>query len=262
MIRCFLISALLMISFIWGQAEDTTLSIPAGNDSTVVPGDSLPPLRTTSTPPETLQFGKPFFEYKSNIDQLQMQIDSLKQIIKIYQKQRVMPQINEKLLDLIRMPEIQNRITLQNGSVVLGEIISESADQIIVRTSIGRLAIDRNYVVRIEKESPPAAKVELLGEPFVNAYPDREEISGAVKNVGKKRADFVRVIAQLWTNTTELVALDSVFVTGKEIKYESGVITDTAIIPEQTVKFKITVPLPEGAKVSYRTYTVHWEETK
>ncbi len=262
MIHRFLIAMLLIAGALWGQAGDTTRLIPTANDSATVFPDSLPALRTTTTPPETLQFGVPFFEYKSNINQLQTQIDSLKQVIKIYQKQRVMPQIDEKLLDLIRMPEIQNRITLQNGSVVLGEIISETADQIIVRTSIGRLAIDRNHVVRIEKESPPAAQVELLGEPFVNAYPDREEISGAVKNVGQKRADFVRVIAHLWTNTTELVARDSVFVGGKEVKYESGVITDTAIIPEQTVNFKITVPLPEGSKVAYRTYTVRWEETK
>jgi hypothetical protein len=39
---------------------------------------------------------------------------------------------------------------------------------------------------------PPNAKVEIMGEHYVNAFRDREEIAGTIKTVGLKRAAFVR----------------------------------------------------------------------
>jgi hypothetical protein len=241
------------------QEEIPKTTEPTAND-TLVP---LPDVRELGDKTNKLPLGEPFFELKSSIDLLHQQMDSLKRVISVYEKGKgAMPTIDEELLNLIKVPQLRHRIELQNGTIVNGEIIQEDDLGIIVQTSIGQLSIEMDRVVNIVEDLPPNAKVEIMGEPFVNAFPDREEISGVVKNVGLKRADFVRVIAHLWTATTELVQTDSIFVTGKQQKYLTGIRTDTALEPGSTSEFKLTIPLPDEDKVSYRTYEVRWETYK
>ncbi len=241
------------------QEEIPKTTEPTAND-TLVP---LPDVRELGDKTNKLPLGEPFFELKSSIDLLHQQMDSLKRVISVYEKGKgAMPTIDEELLNLIKVPQLRHRIELQNGTIVNGEIIQEDNLGIIVQTSIGQLSIEMDRVVNIVEDLPPNAKVEIMGEPFVNAFPDREEISGVVKNVGLKRADFVRVIAHLWTATTELVQTDSIFVTGKQQKYLTGIRTDTALEPGSTSEFKLTIPLSDEDKVSYRTYEVRWETYK
>ena len=241
------------------QEEIPKTTEPTAND-TLVP---LPDVRELGDKTNKLPLGEPFFELKSSIDLLHQQMDSLKRVISVYEKGKgAMPTIDEELLNLIKVPQLRHRIELQNGTIVNGEIIQEDDLGIIVQTSIGQLSIEMDRVVNIVEDLPPNAKVEIMGEPFVNAFPDREEISGVVKNVGLKRADFVRVIAHLWTATTELVQTDSIFVTGKQQKYLTGIRTDTALEPGSTSEFKLTIPLSDEDKVSYRTYEVRWETYK
>jgi len=229
-------------------------------DESLVP---LPEVREMSDKADKLPLDEPFFELKSSIDILHQQMDSLKRVISVYEKGRgPIPTIDEELLNLIKIPQLRHRIELQNGTIVNGEIIEEDDLGIIVQTSIGQLAIERDRIVNITDDLPPNAKVELTGEPFVNAFPDREEITGKIKNIGAKRADFVRVIANLWSSTTMLIQKDSVFVTGKKQKYFSGIRANTAIEPGSVSEFKLVIPLSEGDKVSYRTYEVRWESYK
>ena len=236
------------------QIPDTTV------DESLVP---LPEVREMSDKADKLPLDEPFFELKSSIDILHQQIDSLKRVISVYEKGRgPIPTIDEELLNLIKIPQLRHRIELQNGTIVNGEIIEEDDLGIIVQTSIGQLAIERDRIVNITDDLPPNAKVELTGEPFVNAFPDREEITGKIKNIGAKRADFVRVIANLWSSTTMLIQKDSVFVTGKKQKYFSGIRANTALEPGSVSEFKLVIPLSEGDKVSYRTYEVRWESYK
>ena len=229
-------------------------------DESLVP---LPEVREMSDKSDKLPLDEPFFELKSSIDILHQQMDSLKRVISVFEKGRgPIPTIDEELLNLIKIPQLRHRIELQNGTIVNGEIIEEDDLGIIVQTSIGQLAIERDRIVNITDDLPPNAKVELTGEPFVNAFPDREEITGKIKNIGAKRADFVRVIANLWSSTTMLIQKDSVFVTGKKQKYFSGIRANTAIEPGSVSEFKLVIPLSEGDKVSYRTYEVRWESYK
>ncbi|MFQ6611857.1 MAG: hypothetical protein ACE5D2_01985 [Fidelibacterota bacterium] len=223
---------------------------------------SLPEIRELSEKPDMLPLGEPFFKLKTDFEHMQRQIDSLKKIIKIYEKNRGLPTLDEELLNLIKIPQLQHRIELTNGTVVMGEIIEQNDLRIIVQTSIGKLAIDRDKVEKITEELPPRAEVEIIGDPNIQVFTDREEISGIVKNTGKKRADFVRVIANLWTASTELVGQDSVFITGSKKKFNTGIISDTSLEPAATANFKLIVPLSKGETTAYRTYTVHWEETK
>jgi len=229
-------------------------------DESLVP---LPEVREMSDKSDKLPLDEPFFELKSSIDILHQQMDSLKRVISVYEKGRgPIPTIDEELLNLIKIPQLRHRIELQNGTIVNGEIIEEDDLGIIVQTSIGQLAIERDRIVNITDDLPPNAKVELTGEPFVNAFPDREEITGKIKNIGAKRADFVRVIANLWSSTTMLIQKDSVFVTGEKQKYFSGIRANTALEAGSVSEFKLVIPLSEGDKVSYRTYEVRWESYK
>ena len=241
------------------QEEIPKATEPTAND-TLVP---LPDVRELGDKINKLPLGEPFFELKSSIDLLHQQMDSLKRVISVYEKGKgAMPTIDEELLNLIKVPQLRHRIELQNGTIVNGEIIQEDDIGIIVQTSIGQLAIEMDRVVNITEDLPPNAKIEIMGEPFVNAFPNREEIAGTIKNVGLKRADFVRVIAHLWSETTELIQTDSVFVTGKNQKYLTGIRADTSLEPGATIEFKLTIPLSDEDKVSYRTYEVRWESYK
>ena len=225
--------------------------------------DPLPDVRILRKETDKLEVDEPFFELKSSVDLLHQQVDSLKKVISTYEKGKgAMPTIDEELLNLIKVPQLRHRIELQNGTIVNGEIIEEDQLGIIIQTSIGQLAIEKNRIVEIIEDLPPSAKVELTSEPFIDAFPDREEITGSIKNIGTKRADFVRVIAHLWSPTTALIQKDSVFISGQNQKYYTGIKSDAALEPGAIVDFKITIPLVEGDDVSYRTYEVRWESYK
>ena len=225
----------------------------------------LPPIRDPQKRVvERLDTGESFFEIKSSIDVLREQVDSLKKIISVYEEGRgAIPNIDEDLLNLIKIPQLRHRIELQNGTVVNGEIIEEDDLGIIVQTSIGQLAIEKDRIIDISEDLPPLAKVELLSEPLVDVYIDREEIRGTVKNIGSKRADFVRVIANLWSPTTQLIYQDSVFISAQSAKFFTGIKSGTSLEPGSTSEFKIVISTSETIdEVSYRTFEVRWESFK
>ena len=259
-------------------ANDTIKNFPStGNVSVADSVDTLEKSDTTKIvaplPPirdpqkrvvERLDTGESFFEIKSSIDVLREQVDSLKKIISVYEEGRgAIPNIDEDLLNLIKIPQLRHRIELQNGTVVNGEIIEEDDLGIIVQTSIGQLAIEKDRIIDINEDLPPLAKVELLSEPFVDVYIDREEIRGTVKNIGSKRADFVRVIANLWSPTTQLIYQDSVFISAQSAKFFTGIKSGTSLEPGSASEFKIVIPTSETFdEVSYRTFEVRWESFK
>ena len=259
-------------------ANDTIKNIPStGNVSVADSVDTLEKSDTTKIvaplPPirdpqkrvvERLDTGESFFEIKSSIDVLREQVDSLKKIISVYEEGRgAIPNIDEDLLNLIKIPQLRHRIELQNGTVVNGEIIEEDDLGIVVQTSIGQLAIEKDRIIDINEDLPPLAKVELLSEPLVDVYIDREEIRGTVKNIGSKRADFVRVIANLWSPTTQLIYQDSVFISAQSAKFFTGIKSGTSLEPGSTSEFKIVISTSETIdEVSYRTFEVRWESFK
>ncbi len=222
--------------------------------------ETIPPLKPDQDTTSVLPDGEPFFEYRYELDELKNEIDSLKQVIRVYEKRKAMPEIDPRLLELVRKPELQHRIILNNGTVVLGEIIRETDLELTIRTQLGMLVIDRKHVVKVDEETRLSPHVEWVSDPQVFAYPKKEIIKGRVKNTGQRRADFVRVIAHLWTSTTEEIGLDSAFVNGKEMIYGTGVISDTMIDPGKTADVEIVVSVQDQSRVSYRTFDIHWSE--
>lgn len=220
------------------------------------------PTQQQGQPKETLEFGDHFFEYETNLKALQTQIDSLKSIVKGYEKRQNMPDLDRSLLDLIHVPDFVHRIELKNGTVVLGDLLEESDSTLTLQTQIGRLVLKKEMVVRMEEFDKPGPKVIFVGEPFIDMYPDRHIFTGKVKNVGEKRADFVRVLSNLFDQTTTQVGQDSIFVKGSKMAYQSNVVADTALEPGQTVQYQLSVPIHKGKKVQYHTMDIHWEETE
>jgi len=221
----------------------------------------LPQQRPKPAKPK-LKFEDLFFEYESNLKALETEIDSLKSVVKGYQKGQTMPNVSRELLDLIKVPAFQHQVELQNGTVVTGDLLEESDSTLILKTQIGTLVLKKEMVVRMDEFEKPGPKIIFLGDPFIDYYPDRQIFSGRVKNVGEIRADFVRVIGNLFDQTTSNTGTDSIFVKGTRIAYESNVVADTAIEPEQTASYTLTVPITKGRKAEYHTMDIHWEETK
>ena len=141
------------------------------------------------------------------------------------------------------------------------KIIDKISDELFIPTTLGRLAITKDKVISVQQELPPGPKVDLVGQPNVNVFPDREEIIGTVINTGEIRADFVRTEAKLWSPSTKLIVIDSAFVDGNMITYKSGVISDTSLNPGETASFKITIQKPSIPEVGYRTYAIRWVRT-
>lgn len=249
---------------------DKTTTIPSEQENNIQTLDT--PLKTKNTEDllpqvrpfnqvDKLQFEEQFFEYESNLRALKNQIDSLKSIVTAFENKQTMPNLSRELLDLIKIPEFQYRIELKNGTVVLGDIISETDSSLVLKTQIGELVLKKELVIRKDKHQEPEPKVIFLGDPFINIYPDRREFSGRVKNVGEKRADFVRIITNLFTQTTKPAGQDSVFVKGSRIIYDSGVIADTALEPGQTATYSFPVKIKGRRKVQYHTMDIHWNTT-
>ena len=228
-------------------------------DSTTEPG--ILPQQRDRKPKSQLSFDETFFKYESNLKKIQSEIDSLKSVVKGYEKKQTMPDLSRELLELIQVPEFQHRIELQNGTVVLGNILEESDSTLILKTQIGNLVLKKRMVVRMDEYDKPGPKVIFLGEPFIDYYPDYQIFSGRIKNVGEKRADFVRIIGHLWDQTTSSAGLDSVFIKGTRIAYNSNVIADTALEPGQTATYLLTVTIKLGETVQYHTMDIRWDET-
>ena len=227
-----------------------------------IASNSILPQQRVEKSNSELKFENLFFEYESNLEALQIEIDSLKSVVKGYQKGQTMPNISRELLDLIKTPAFQHRIELQNGTVVTGNILEESDSSLTLKTQIGTLVLKKEMVVRRDELKQPGPKVVFVGDPFIDKYPDRHIFSGKVKNVGEIRADFVRIIGNLFDQTTTTTGTDSIFVKGSRVAYRTNVVADTALEPGQTTSYTLTVPINKGQKAEYHTMDVHWEETR
>lgn len=261
---------------IWGSNKEVQITIPSElppkekinklsdtlkETEELVVVDSLPQQRESKPKPK-LEFDNLFFQYESNLKALQSEIDSLKTVVMAYDQQQKMPSISREILDAINLPNFHHRIELQNGTVVLGNIEEESDSSLTLSTQIGRLVLEKQMVVRMDEHKLPAANVTFLGDPFIDYYPDRQQFSGRIKNIGEKRADFVRVVGNLFDQTTSIAGIDSIFIKGTRVVYNSNVITDTALDPGQTATYKLIIPIEKGKKAQYHTMEIHWEEVK
>ena len=196
--------------------------------------------------------------------------------------------------DMWRNPQdvYTKKIVLANGTTFNGNVVYQDEQVVKVETLIGSLVLRRDSITRIVENIP-----ETLAEDFQPSTPlkqparairevrgritsegtrlanvvldgtikEKKDYSGntifrgVVKNVGTRRADFVKVnfvIRKDWAGTTRTL---TTFVDGAQTTYETGITTDTALLPGASGSFELYVPRSVGPFIGY-SYSIDWEE--
>ena len=82
---------------------------------------------------------------------------------------------------------------------------------------------------------------------------------GEVKNIGGRRADFVKVdfvFRKNWSGETKTL---TTFAKGSYNTFESGIVSDASLLPGAIGQFELYVPQDFGAFIGY-SYVIDWEE--
>lgn len=202
-----------------------------------------------------------FFEVGTNMKLFRSQIDSLKGVVRYYDiAEKGLPKLDEDVLNILKLPLLKHKITLANGTIVVGHILAENLDVIIMQTSIGKLVIDKAFIIQYDEKFFPGPQVEFEGDYQLIEFSDREEFIGTVRNVGKTRADFVKITFYLWDATTNPLGIGSAMVDGKTVRFATGVISNASLDPGQTGQYHVVVEKQISKKVAYRTNEVNWRE--
>ncbi len=173
------------------------------------------------------------------------------------------PRIRKEIKRLINFPEKISEITLKNGTVVQGRIISEDLDKIVVQTNIGTLAIVQENIKELKPYDRLHADVTMKGEFEDQRHADSRVFIGQINNKGMRRADFVRIRFRLHDKRTNIVAQDSSFISGEPHTFYSGVVSESSLSPGESSIFRVEVKLPAGVEaknISYVTYKVLFDE--
>ena len=187
-------------------------------------------------------------------------------------------------------------IVLNNGSSIFGKIVYQDQDVMKVETLIGQLIIDRNTIIRVvnqvsayrnidiessgnsdlnnfEHVSDPSG-VNLVQKRMASLYADLvlvgdiiEEkdgssntvLSGEIKNVGNKRADFAKIIFTFrinWQGDTKTL---TAFISGITNTFDTGISSDNSILPHAVGTFEIVIPVSFGSFIGY-SYDIDWSQ--
>ena len=199
-----------------------------------------------------------FYELEESIEDISRQIAQLQSQVSEYDYLHSNINYTEKLKKLIDEPQPAHKITLKNGSVIEGTIETDLINNIEVKTELGKLTIEKKEIEYIEDLVLPAPQIVFIGNGQEQVFDSYHLFMGKVLNQGGLRGDFVRVIYQLWGEDTKIISSDSAFVAGTQVIYNSGIITDTALEPNQSAHFSVQVPVDVEIPISYVTREVHW----
>ena len=183
-------------------------------------------------------------------------------------------------------------IVLNNGSSIFGKIVYQDQDVMKIETLIGQLIIDRNTIVRVVNQvsaygnsdeessnnqsggSPDASGVNLIQKRVKNLSAHlvlvgdiTEEkdgsgntvLSGEIKNVGNKRADFSKIIFTFRTNWQGDSKTLTAFINGITNTFETGISSDNSILPHSVGNFEMVIPKSFGSFIGY-SYEIDWSQ--
>ena len=202
---------------------------------------------------------KPFYTVDPKLEEIESEIALLKEQVIQYQSQNTTPNFNTEVLKLLRSPGIKHEIQLSNGTTIQGVIIYENADQLIVETQIGQLQINKDEVLNTLDILPPLANLEFIGDAIEEVYQNQRAYRGSIKNNGLKRADFVRVVYTLHDENSNLIAIDSAFISGSKQIFNSGIISDASINPGDFAEFYVVIESLDKKEIKYFLRDVRWE---
>ena len=207
-----------------------------------------------------IQESSPFYPLSQSIADIQNEIIDLKSQIIEYETKLHYPSINSELLKMVTTPHLKHEVTMNNGTIINGTIIFEDSDKMILKTQIGQLTLEKEFISDIQEKAPLQPLVEFTNKEVEERINEDNSISyvGEIINNGLRRADFVRVIYNFWADDTSPIYSDSIFVLGQNIIYLNGVISDTAVEPSQKGIFEITVQIPDSLVFEYITKDIRW----
>ena len=113
---------------------------------------------------------------------------------------------------------------------------------------------------RTAAKSSYAPNVVLVGT--ITEAKDRSgnlKLRGQVKNIGGRRADFVKVnfvFRRDWSGNTKTL---TTFVKGSFHTFESGITSDASLLPGAAATFELYVAKSFGSYIGY-SYTIDWED--
>ena len=183
-------------------------------------------------------------------------------------------------------------IVLNNGSSIFGKIVYQDQDVMKIETLIGQLIIDRNTIVRVVNQdlmvaggggapsnnqsggAPDDSGVNLIQKRVTNMSAHlvlvgdiTEEkdgsgntvLSGEIKNVGNKRADFSKIIFTFRTNWQGDSKTLTAFINGITNTFETGISSDNSILPHAVGNFEMVIPKSFGSFIGY-SYDIDWSQ--
>ena len=183
-------------------------------------------------------------------------------------------------------------IVLNNGSSIFGKIVYQDQDVMKIETLIVQLINDLNTIVRVVNQvsaygnfdeessnnqsggSPDASGVNLIQKRVKNLSAHlvlvgdiTEEkdgsgntvLSGEIKNVGNKRADFSKIIFTFRTNWQGDSKTLTAFINGITNTFETGISSDNSILPHAVGNFEMVIPKSFGSFIGY-SYDIDWSQ--
>jgi len=227
--------------------SETNIKQETHDDSTTVNADSF--MQTNDIQ---------FYELEKSIEDILLKISFLEKQLLLNENSAPSTSFTEKLKNLIDGPPIKHQISLKNESIIEGFIEKDGETNILVMTSLGRLTIDKNEIAYIEEITTLEPDIIFIGHGLEKEFNTHYEFTGKVLNQGTLRGDFIRVIYKLWADDTNMLFSDSAFVEGNQIRYESGIVTDTALNPNKSARYTVKVPINNATPVTYITREIHW----
>ena len=204
----------------------------------------------------------PFYPLQESIKDIQNQVIDLKSKVIEYESRLHAPVINMELLKLAQAPNLKHDIIMTNGTIIQGTIIFENTEQMIVKTQIGQLTIEKAFVSEIKEIEPLEPFIEFSNEKTIEERIEKDNLIsyvGEIINNGSRRGDFVRVIYHFWADDTSPIHSDSSFVKGENTIFLNGVISDASINPSETGTFELNILIPDTLQFEYITKEIHWD---
>ncbi len=270
-----------------GDLELSSDSPPTGTQADTVKSPALDAVEFTPDPGKDYILNELSFEIKkmtAELKYLNEELENLKALSKMW--------VNPLAI-------YSKEIIMKNGSTVFGKVIYQDEESLKVETLVGYLIINRQDVVRMVDNVVTEEQAEYVPEQVRDSYTpppmpklaepqytsaerggskkysancvlvgnitEKKDVqgnyvfNGELKNIGGRRADFVKVdfvFRKNWSGETKTL---TTFVRGGYHTFDSGITTDATLLPGATGAFELYVPHDFGSFIGY-SYVIDWEE--
>ena len=277
--------------FSCGSKSSDVEATPDESSEKILDKQSFPEMSNAQSTPNISNINRNIDDI---IDDLHMKIKTLRAELD-YQHENMIKIEAQAQLWANPFSVYNKEIVLNNGSSIFGKIIYQDHDVMKVETLIGQLIIDRNTIVRVVNQigaynkfgdsnsigalgnindnsetsgsnliqkriQEQSAKLVLVGD--ISEEKDvsgNTVLTGEVKNVGNKRADFSKIIFTFrinWQGDTKILTS---FINGVTNTFNTGISSDNSILPHEVGNFELIIPKSFGIFIGYN-YDIDWSQ--